>query len=334
MIKILGDIRLADGYFDRGCGVGTCIAQGEDPFAGLKRDTNDFWIGNFECVCADSEKSFVVKPEVIKNLQHLNLYGFANNHAMQIGDDGYTQTIRFFEENSIDFVGSLNRKSTIFKHQGKTVGVIAFSLRPDNFSDSPLYWHLPELSDIEDEINKLSSCDYKIAFVHWGYEFINYPNLGQRQLAHWLIDNGIDLIAGMHPHVAQGIEIYNDKYIFYSLGNAVFNQTWEPTRYGLLLSIDLAGVAPIVDCSYIKTDENGFPSEVESVPDKSGCSFLNTLVGHIQEDELYFQEVSVRASQYRKANHKAIIRRIVRMPVAEQAKMIGDFVARRILHRN
>lgn len=334
MIKIIGDVCLADGYFDRGCGIGTKIANGLDPFAGLHRSAEDYWIGNFECVCAERDCNFVIAPDVLKNVEHCNMYGIANNHAMQIGDAGYTQTIRFFEENSIDYVGSLNRKSTIFKHQGKTVGVIAFSLRPDNFSDSPLYWHLPELNEIESEIDCLEYCDYRIAFIHWGYEFINYPNLGQRQLAHWLVDKGIDLVVGMHPHVAQGGEVYKGKHIFYSLGNAVFNMPWVPARHGLVLTIDLSGKSAKVESNPLIINDDGIPEQADYETIPFDRRTLDALVMHNQEDELYFKETAVRASQYTKVNRVAIIRRLVQMPLAEQFKIIGDFVSRRILHKD
>ena len=107
--------------------------------------------------------------------------------------------------------------------------------RPENFSETPLYWSMPEYSEIEEEIEKLSGCDFRIAYVHWGNEFINYPYVDQKNLAHLMIDKGADIIIGMHPHVLQGFEVYKGKYIFYSLGNFVFNMPWTPTKYAELL---------------------------------------------------------------------------------------------------
>ena len=47
-------------------------------------------------------------------------------------------------------------------------------------------------------------------------------------MGHYLIDNGADLVVGTHPHVIQGIEKYNDKYIIYSLANFVFGGNQNP----------------------------------------------------------------------------------------------------------
>jgi len=55
-------------------------------------------------------------------------------------------------------------------------------------------------------------------------------------LAHQLIDEGADLVIGSHPHVVQGIENYQGKKIYYSLGNFVFDQYFEEAvKNGLLV---------------------------------------------------------------------------------------------------
>ena len=55
-----------------------------------------------------------------------------------------------------------------------------------------------------------------------------------------MIDAGADLVLGAHPHVVQDVERYNDRLIFYSLGNFVFDQVWEPNvRQGLVVNLDL-----------------------------------------------------------------------------------------------
>jgi hypothetical protein len=67
-----------------------------------------------------------------------------------------------------------------------------------------------------------------IASFHWGDESATVPNETQVQLAHSAIDNGADLVIGHHPHVLQGIEKYNGKYILYSLGNFCFGGHKNP----------------------------------------------------------------------------------------------------------
>jgi poly-gamma-glutamate synthesis protein (capsule biosynthesis protein) len=71
---------------------------------------------------------------------------------------------------------------------------------------------------------KKMNCDVKILSLHRGAEYRLSPNQRQKELAHSLIDNGADLILGGHSHIPGEYERYNGKYIFYSLGNFIFDQ--------------------------------------------------------------------------------------------------------------
>jgi len=68
-------------------------------------------------------------------------------------------------------------------------------------------------------------CDTLVAALHWGVpEGWATPAQGwladyQQPLAHALVDAGVDVIMGTHPHVIHGIEIYQGKPILYCLGN-------------------------------------------------------------------------------------------------------------------
>lgn len=334
MIRILGDVCFADGYFDRGQGVGTSIINGADPFKYFYRNNKDFWIGNFECVCSENQREhFVITPEALGAVKHIDLYGIANNHIMQIGEDGFNDTITFLDHKGIKYAGSNDQKSICFEHEGHTVGFMAFSMRPDNFSEKPLYWHLPELSDIEREIESQRNCDFRIAFIHWGYEFINRPNIEQRQMAHWLIDSGIDLVVGMHPHVAQGAEVYKGKYIFYSLGNTVFNMPWEPTKYGLLVNVDLSGTVERVWSDYIKIESDFFPRIVKDVPENFSRGYLDSLLAQTIENEQYFALVRKYTDEYTSVNRRSIAKRMMKMPIREKVALIADFAKRRLYRK-
>ena len=82
--------------------------------------------------------------------------------------------------------------------------------------------------------------DLVIVNVHWGTEYEHQFNKIQQETAHNLIDAGADIIIGHHPHVVQGIEIYQGKPIFYSLGNFIFDQYFSSdTRAGLAVGINI-----------------------------------------------------------------------------------------------
>ncbi len=338
MIKIVGDINLTDAYFDTGFGVGTSIKQGQDPYQKIKRNYNDFWIGNFEGVTADTsnksgvyKKQFIISTSHLSHIEHMDLYGVANNHVMQHGGVAYQEMLDYFESQNVRYVGTVDKKTVSFNHLGKKIGVMAFSQRPDNFTSNVPYWNLPEYEEIALAFENISTCDYKIAYIHWGNEFIQYPYIDQKQFAHWLVDMGFDLIVGMHPHVLQGYEVYKGKHIFYSLGNFVFNMAWEPTRYSIILNVDVENNFKI-SFDYVHIGKDYFPKVVseEKVPTSFRFSTLNNMIAHKKENEIYYQEVFSNMKLYRKENYKKIIGNFPKLKKGYLFSMMKDFIKRRL----
>jgi poly-gamma-glutamate synthesis protein (capsule biosynthesis protein) len=90
-------------------------------------------------------------------------------------------------------------------------------------------------------LNLKSNCDFITVSMHAGTEYTRTPNQKQIDFAHSAIDFGADLVIGHHPHWIQTIEKYKNKYIFYSLGNFIFDQMWsEETKEGLVLKIQIS----------------------------------------------------------------------------------------------
>ena len=81
---------------------------------------------------------------------------------------------------------------------------------------------------------KLFNPDFIIANMHWGLEYERIPSREQRELADWLLRQGVDLVIGSHPHVVQPMELRregggSDRLVVYSLGNFISN--YEPGTY-------------------------------------------------------------------------------------------------------
>lgn len=64
------------------------------------------------------------------------------------------------------------------------------------------------------------------------------------EFAHAAIDLGADIVFGAHPHVIQPMELYRGKYIFYSLGNFIFDHETKPSKEGLTVKTSLRARAP------------------------------------------------------------------------------------------
>jgi hypothetical protein len=124
--------------------------------------------------------------------------------------------------------------------------------------------------------------------IHWGVPIgwvaANQDELAtyQQPLGHALIDAGADAVIGHHPHVLHGVELYNGKPIFYSLGNFLFHRMMDKTprlerpypayswrslrsdinRYGgfARLCWSDAGAQPVVEFVPVWLDDAGEPS--------------------------------------------------------------------------
>ena len=95
--------------------------------------------------------------------------------------------------------------------------------------------------------------------LHWGIEYQLKPVASQRDLADWLVTQGVDLIIGGHPHVVEPMEVrYSEEYdknvlLIYSMGNFISNQSDIDTRGGAMVKVSLRmenGHATIVDPRY------------------------------------------------------------------------------------
>lgn len=334
MLHIVGDCNFTDGFFDTGFGVGSSITSGKNPFAKLERNSDDYWIGNFECVCADCSnlegthaKQFRITPENMLPVNHLDFYGVANNHVMQHGAEAYHQMVKYIESTGSLYAGTKDKPTAVFEHQGKRVAVTVFNQRPENFTKAPLYWAMPEYEDVKNELSKYEDCDFRIVYVHWGIEFINYPYNDQKQFAHYLVDCSADLVIGMHPHVMQGYEVYKGKHVFYSLGNCVFNMPWEPTKYSLQVNVDLTSNE--VSYKYLHIENDYFPRYVDNVPEIYTMEYLNGLLDICQDNEIYFANAKAAMAQYRKANRTDILKNAKRLKFGDMFSVATDFVKRK-----
>lgn len=177
--------------------------------------------GTFTNETKKVEKRFNFKstPDFVNVLKEgsVEIVGLANNHSYDYGEKGYEETIKTLKENDIYYFG---RDIYVIKEiNGIKVGF--FGLID---IDSKKY------KDIDNSIKYLkeNNCDLIIAAMHWGVEGSYQQTNAQVREAHYLIDNGVDLVIGTHPHVVQGIEKYKDRYILYSLGNFVFGGNPNP----------------------------------------------------------------------------------------------------------
>lgn len=196
------------------------------------------------CPVTSKGMIFCGNPKFIAGIKSagVDVATLANNHISNYGQDGIKKTVKLLEENGIETVGTGN----ILYKKTKTM-VVAF-VNYNDISPRDSYTVVVNESKIKDDIVKAKkNSDYVVAIFHWGKEYSYIPLSdppvalhNPTKIAHLAIDSGADLVVGNNPHIVQGYEKYKDKYIFYALGNFIFDQMWsEQTRQGAILRIKL-----------------------------------------------------------------------------------------------
>ncbi len=199
----------------------------------------DLFFANLETpVCDDGDKYegkpyiFRGLPDHVKQIQDLGLdaVSLANNHIMDFGVEGMEQTIDFLDDLDILYSGAGDdaedaRKPLILKHNSTKIYILSYCERPpEDFyatEKNPGAAFL-DVKEIISDIKKIRK-DNNIVLVslHWGIEQTYTPRYYQKKIARAIIDGGADGIIGHHPHWPQGIEVYRNKPIIYSLGNFI-----------------------------------------------------------------------------------------------------------------
>ncbi|MBI4363465.1 MAG: CapA family protein [Candidatus Doudnabacteria bacterium] len=238
------------------------------PFLNIKDQASnaDISFANLESPFNDTGSHFVPNSLVFnadpKSVDGLRLAGFdvlgtANNHSFDQGEQGLYYTLALLKQNSIAAVGTTTscHDGVIIKKNQIKFGFLAYSYAAFNDggkkSDS-LVCNWSDSTQVQTDIKSLKSqADFVIVSAHMGTEYKREPdeiNVGNARTA---IDAGADLLIGHHPHWIQTIEEYKGRYIFYSLGNFVFDQMWsQDTREGLTILVTLesnSSVHPALD---------------------------------------------------------------------------------------
>ncbi len=198
--------------------------------------TFDYVIANLEGPISDkgvkvgSKYSFRMKPEVAEALSkaNINIVNLANNHIFDYGKVAFEDTLKNLEKNNIKYFGN-SYEPLIIEKEGVKIGFLGFS---DFLKHLEVKENKTGIATVNDNLSEIikkakEKVDILIVSFHWGEEYKKIANERQRKIAKMAIDSGADLVIGHHPHIIQNIEKYKDKFIFYSLGNFIFDQNFS-----------------------------------------------------------------------------------------------------------
>ncbi|MDD3655963.1 MAG: AmmeMemoRadiSam system protein B [Atribacterota bacterium] len=188
---------------------------------------------------SEDEAKFASRPEVLEAVRwsQINLLSLANNHTTDLGEEGLEETKEWLQKYQINFIGT-----TLPDHQH----IKNNSFYTEQYVFLAFNRILPYIDYQESIIKEVEKTKQSnpgkiiIVSIHWGKENELISSPIQRELAHQIIAAGADVIVGHHPHVVQEIELIDNRPVFYSLGNFIFNQqAYSETREGLLIGITM-----------------------------------------------------------------------------------------------
>jgi poly-gamma-glutamate synthesis protein (capsule biosynthesis protein) len=196
---------------------------------------------------SDFEMIFRSNPGTEQALKQagFSVLSLANNHTLNFGERGIEDTFRYLDEAGIAYAGAGRNEQEAYQPiyieaKGITFAFLAYSdddLVPASYEAGEnragaAFMRMDRMAEGVKEAKQ--KADFVVVSMHAGTEYADEPNGSQIRFAHAAIDAGADLIIGHHPHVVQTLEKYKGKYIFYSLGNFVFDQPqWQKTKEGL-----------------------------------------------------------------------------------------------------
>ena len=263
---------------------------------------------------------------------------------MQHGVAAFSDTVSSMVAHNLSVIG-VDDPSTgasvpfVYKAYDKEHVFLAYSLRPEEWSDGPVPYSyrceeesiLAEIRGIREEYD-----GFIVLSLHWGLEYLDYPSPDQLSLGRLLIDAGVDVIVGHHPHVLQPYEYYNNGLIIYSLGNFVFD-LWHPeTKVTAIANIVLReGKKPEVSFVPVFIGEKFIPVLADQNHsdivrdllsfDKGKMDYVNSL-----SSDDYQNNYRHRISEVKSRKYKYFIKNIYRYPVLIILQSFGRTIFRRV----
>ena len=232
----------------------------------------DCRIGTLECAVGTSDMPFdEVKMKGRQNIIYareddffrvkemgFDVVSLANNHVLDLSEEGLINTIRLLNDNGIKYCGAgldieeASRPALIEK-DGLSVAVLAYCMYGNKYlghvklagKNEPGVNPLDVDKVVRDVSEAKKKYDKVIVMPHWGREYRYDPMPECLAIAKQIVQAGADAILGSHPHQIQPLVKYRGKPICYSMGNFLFpdfymrppRPIWYPARDGNTYSV-------------------------------------------------------------------------------------------------
>ena len=194
-----------------------------------------------------------------------DVINIGNNHMYDMGSEGALLTEQYFQNRGIPVVG-FYRNDEDYKNirvttiNGIRVAILSFVEMTNRDPDDPDLGYCVCMEDrdlVKEQIQLArNKADIVVAHAHWGEEGTTELTDSQVEMAHLMVDWGVDIIFGNHPHVIQQLTTITRESdsqicpVIYSMGNFVSAQTHRNQIVSAMLAVKVA------------KDANGIPRPV------------------------------------------------------------------------
>ncbi|WP_246861207.1 CapA family protein [Bacillus sp. REN3] len=180
----------------------------------------------------------------------------ANNHSLDRSEKGVLKSTGYMEAAGLPYVGSFKDaedrdKVRVLTKNGIKVAYLSYTYGTNGIPVPIGKDYLVNLIDREimkAEIHRAKEqSDVIVMSIHWGNEYQRFPTGEQEDLAQFLVNEGVDIIFGHHPHVLQPMDWIEapdgrKALVVYSLGNFLSGQMWDYKDIGGLATIEVTKI--------------------------------------------------------------------------------------------
>lgn len=209
----------------------------------------------------------------------VDILSTANNHALDKGEAGQVAALSYMDKISIKHVGTYlsaadrNRTETTSTH-GIRVAWLSYTYGTNGIPVPKGKDYLVNLLDrnrMRTDIREArKQADIVVMSMHWGIEYQQFPGEEQKSLARFLVNEGVDIIFGSHPHVLQPMEWLKAAdgrraLVVYSLGNFLSGQEAESKKIGGMATVKVTKKSRNGFSSVQLSDAGFFPTYVAQI---------------------------------------------------------------------
>ncbi|MBQ6614212.1 MAG: CapA family protein [Clostridia bacterium] len=201
--------------------------------------------------------NFNAPEEMVEELVDIgfDVFNLANNHMLDKGEKGYSNTIKYFESLPVVSIGGYTKSDydnvRVLEVKGVKLAFLSYTTlvnyghAKDISSGSEYIIPYANTEDITRQVALAKeAADVVIVSMHWGDENVFSATSSQKKYANLCADLGVDVVLGHHPHVVGGVEYLTGSnggktLVAYSLGNFCNTQLYARNIVGEFLSFDI-----------------------------------------------------------------------------------------------